>query len=275
MEFTRNSLKKHGLSPDALLDQHFAVDEKMLKSMIRAADLKKNDVVLEIGPGSGNLTRLLVKTGARVIAVEADGRFRGILEELKSERLDLVFGDGLEAMRRRKFSKIVSNIPYSICEALVRASMRAPPEMIVITVPVGFSDTLMAKKGDMNFTKLTLYFRCFFDAKIISVLPKSAFYPEPKTQTALLKITPLKPAYYRKHKDVFIMREMFLHPGRKLKKTLMESLICWSRLSGKGLTKNESKKMVGTLPLKKSLLEKRVNDLGLEELLLVREKVNP
>ena len=270
---TRNFLKDHGMKADASLDQHFAVDEGMLEAMVKKAELKKGDVVLEIGPGTGNLTRLLLKSGAKVIAVEKDRRFSSRLKKMKGD-LELVFGDGLEAMKTRNFGKIVSSLPYSICEAFMENLMKVMPGMTVVTVPSGFSDILAAREGGRNFTKLSFRFRCFFSLEIVATYPKTSFYPPPRTSSALLRIIPLSNDYYGKHRNLLIMKGMLLHPGRKTGKALRESLIEERKLSGRGMTKKEAAKIVGSLRLSRKLLEKRVNDLKLKELEFLK-KISP
>ena len=107
-------------TPNIELEQHFCVDFNVIKTVINEAKLTKSDVVLEIGAGTGILTKELVKHVQKVIAVEADSALEPILRPL-SGQVELIFDNALNVLKTRQdFTKIVANIPYQISEPLLK-----------------------------------------------------------------------------------------------------------------------------------------------------------
>src|SRR4030042_4572973 len=94
-------------------DQHFLIDEKVIDRIIRYAELDGKETVLEIGAGTGNLTKNLAKNAANVIAIESDHRLVEVLDDLSLTNVKVIHGDALQVEFPR-FDKVVSNLPYSI-----------------------------------------------------------------------------------------------------------------------------------------------------------------
>ena len=177
------------------LGQHFLNSPKVLTQIIEAAQIREGDRVLEIGPGTGVLTRALLHVGARIYAVEKDTR---ALELLKSEfapaitedRLHLIAGDVLEEqlpMINDQFS-IVANIPYYITGAILEKFLEhgPRPERMVLLVQREVAERIVARDGKESVLSISV--KAFGTPKIIATVPPGAFTPPPSVDSAILAI---------------------------------------------------------------------------------------
>ncbi len=133
---TTEILEKCRIAPNPDADQHFMIDEKILKKIVSSAKIKSDDVVLEIGAGIGNLTKLLAKKAGKVYAIEKDESLSIALKEETREfgNVELIFGDALKTVTP-PYNKLVSNLPYQICEALLQKLTPTEFKLAVICVP--------------------------------------------------------------------------------------------------------------------------------------------
>ena len=236
------------------LDQHFMIDRKLIKRIIEYSDLNGKDVVLEIGSGKGFLTKELIKK-CKVLAVEKDESFKKELAKWSkiNRNLEVVFGDVLKVMKRLKFNKLVSNIPYSISEPLFKRLFRVQPDLIIITVSHSFANKLLDEKS-----KIGLLASLFFDIEIKEKVPSKAFVPRPKTESAVIKLTP------REEESLstidIVLRNFVLLDNKKTKNALMEALV-----KGLDLTKRKAKEIIAKLDLSNKVLEKNSDLLSFEE----------
>ncbi len=249
-------LKQHHLSPDVLKDQHFCINQEVLKTIIKSAKLEENDVVVEIGPGLGILTLDLASKIKKVIAVEIDEQLKPVLESLP-KNVELIFGNALEILpTRNDFTKIVSNLPYQICEPLLQYLTTAKNiELAVLTVPRVFA--LKAQQHPI--------FSAFFTITIIEEVPKEAFYPEPRVKSAIITVVAKK----EWSDGEFVIRKLHLQRDKKLRNGLRDSLIDLYESKKKKLTKKEALEMIDSFKLSEKLLKTLIAVLPLE----VYEKV--
>jgi 16S rRNA (adenine1518-N6/adenine1519-N6)-dimethyltransferase len=255
-------------------DQHFMEDGEILKRMVSLAGLKPADSVLEIGPGTGNLTKHILIRGARVTAVESDRRFMPLLEREMGGKVRLVFGNALKAVKRVGFNKLISNLPYSICEPLVNRLAGKDFDLAVLSVPEGFARILLAKPGEREYSKLSLRSQSFFKTEIRFRIPRAAFSPQPKTESVVIVLKPLSVRDYKKSTEEYVTREILLQPKKKLRNALMESLINLNkRILGRGFTKNMAREFIKGTKIGEGVLEKKVEEMSLKDFERVREKV--
>ncbi len=235
------------------LDQHFMVDRSLIKKIIRYSELKEDDIVLEIGPGKGFLTKELVKK-CRVIAVEKDDSFKPGLSKLKklSKNLEIIFGNALKLVKNLKFNKIVSNIPYNISEPLFKQMFKLQIEFAILTVSQSFAEKLLDKN-----TKIGLQTNLFFSIEKLEEVSREAFLPRPRTDSAVLKITPKKEGLSTVEK---VLKKFTLLNDKKTKNALQEALI-----EALSITKRQAKEQITRLNLPKNVLEKNSDLLSLEE----------
>jgi len=187
-------LKSHGIWSKKHLGQNFLIDEKALNKIIKAADLKKSDNVIEVGPGTGFLTERLIEKVKHVTSVELDKDMVKILEEQFkfTENLEIVNSDILNLRTkdyglRTKQYKVVANIPYYITSPLLKHFLQSDnrPSSIVVLVQKEVAEKIVGKTGKSVITIETQLFGC---PEIIDIIPSSSFYPAPKVDSAILKI---------------------------------------------------------------------------------------
>lgn len=180
-------LEKHFIKPSLALDQNFFNDYTMLKKIVGYAKLTKEDVVVEIGPGLGFLTKELAKKAGKVIAIEKDERFIDVLEEeLEGQNnVQIIIGNALDFIdspETKSYTKIVANMPYNLCEPLLQKIKNYNFELLVLLVSKNFAHKMV---GEGKLGKLCKRWRIEF---LNDVEPES-FYPKPKILSKIVRIT--------------------------------------------------------------------------------------
>jgi len=194
----RRLLREFNLQPKKGLGQNFLVSEGALRRIVAAADLEPGDVVLEVGPGLGTLTRLLAQQAKRVIAVELDQRLVEILSQTLADfpNVKVVQGDILEMepggpgelSQLSPGYKVVANLPYYITSAVLRhlLTARVKPRLIVVTVQREVAQRMTASPGQMSLLSVSVQF--YGRPRIVARIPAGAFYPVPKVNSAVVRI---------------------------------------------------------------------------------------
>ena len=173
----RNLLLKAGIEPDLVsLDQCFMVDPEVIRLIVKSAELKKSDVVAEIGSGTGILTRKLAKFAGKVYAIEKDERLFDILSSMlsKEKNVQIVVGD----VKKYGFfnaNKIVSNLPYTILDWFFTKLNDYNFELAVLAVPLKFYENQISRYENLSAEKIK------------TLLPAS-FYPQPKIKSIIIKV---------------------------------------------------------------------------------------
>ncbi|MBI5654927.1 ribosomal RNA small subunit methyltransferase A [Candidatus Uhrbacteria bacterium] len=228
-----------GGRPNKGLGQNFLIDKKTLEVIVETADIKTGDLVLEIGPGLGVLTRALLDKGAEVTAIEQDRRFVEYLEKPyrvpRTSYLKIVQGDAAivhwhELIGERSW-KFVSNLPYSITSLALRKALWAPkpPDNLVVLVQreVGeratevASDVAGRKKGKTSLLSLMVALSSE-SARVVRRVPAGCFYPAPRVESVILQIVPMPWVEREKkwgiHPDKImeVAKMGFAHPRKKL-----------------------------------------------------------
>jgi len=239
------------------LDQHFMEDPELIRRIVSLAGIRKGETVLEIGAGKGTVTREIAKKAAETIAVEIDRGLESALRESvsKTKNVEVKIQNALDFLDSQKphFDRIVSNTPYSICEALVRRLPHFSFKKGVFAFPKSFAYRLV-EKGEKR-TRLSFVAQEFFQIKLGQEIPKKAFSSIPKTSSVIVVLTP------RKKKSLtaqLILREKML-----LKNALREAFC--EGILGRKSTKREAKKAIKSLKINNLLLEKKVSDLKEKE----------
>lgn len=194
------------LRPKKSLAQYFLRDPQYLETMLSAVDIQHGDQVLEIGPGKGVLTHALSARGARVTAVELDERLTEYLESEFAEHpnVTIVHGDILEldpssllmpssrqdspAAEKDFDYKVAANLPYYITSAILRQVLESdhPPTVAAMMVQKEVAERICAQPDDMSVLAVSVQF--YAQPTLIQVVPASAFYPQPKVDSAILHL---------------------------------------------------------------------------------------
>lgn len=206
----RSLLAAAGLSPQHRFGQNFLVDLNLMRKLVQRAEVCAADVVLEVGPGTGSLTELLLETGARVIAVEID---RGLQELLESrlggdEPFTLVRGDALAskheiqpevltALRGAEpgaggVRKLVANLPYQIATPLLLELLCVTPAIarMTCTIQKEVGERLVAAPRTESYGPISVLMQTMADVQIVAHLPPQVFWPAPRVESVMVDIKP-------------------------------------------------------------------------------------
>lgn len=196
----REVLEEHGLSADKRFGQHFLLDLNVTRKIARLAGPFEGDVVIEVGPGPGGLTRALLETDAgHVIAIEKDRRFIPLLEELAEAvegRLTVIEADALKAdetaLLAGRTGHLVSNLPYNVGTPLLIKWLTGPwrPKSLSLMFQKEVADRVAARAGSDAYGRLSVIAQAVCEARVVMDLPARAFTPPPKVASAVVRLDP-------------------------------------------------------------------------------------
>jgi 16S rRNA (adenine1518-N6/adenine1519-N6)-dimethyltransferase len=205
-------LKVQGLSAHKKLGQHFLFDQNLTDKIVRYSEVQTGDLVFEIGPGPGGLTRSLLSAGANVKAIEADERFVPLLENLNAyfeANLNVIAADALkidlDELAGGTPYRIVSNLPYNVGTALLIQWLTAPKpgwQSLTLMFQLEVANRIVAQAGDPHYGRLSILTAAIADAQRVMRVPASAFSPPPKVESAVVHLIPLPAQKRFAHLDV-------------------------------------------------------------------------
>jgi len=224
-------LKKHNIKPNKRLGQNFLVSPAILEKIIKTSQLKSSDIILEIGSGTGILTMALAKKVKKVMAVEKDRRLADILKkELdnnKIKNVEVINQDILNAKYKilNTEYKLIANLPYYITAPVIRMFLENnSPKLMVLMVQKEVGQRICANPPRMS--KIAVFTQFYGKPEIVSNVSKECFYPQPKVDSVILKITPFNNLDKNIDKTLFskIVRAGFSQPRKQLINNLSKSL---------------------------------------------------
>jgi len=214
-------LESIGKRPTKRLGQNFLLDDRVIRRSVELAELTPEDTVLEIGPGLGNLTEELLRTGAKVVAVEQDAAFCRFLERRYGPRVTLVQADAVKAFLPG-FNKVVSNLPYQISSPITFKLLDLGFEVAVLMLQKEFAQRMVAKPGTDDYGRLSVgvYYRA--DCEIAVNVPRNAFWPQPKVDSCVVRLVPKPPPFKVRDERVFydVTKAIFSHRRKKISNCL-------------------------------------------------------
>jgi len=255
----QNQMIKFRFRANKKFAQHFMVNEKILEKLVELAELKKSDSVLEIGAGTGFLTRELLKH-SRVVAVELDEILCRVLEEeLPKKNLKLICGDFLKA-EIPKFNKVVSLPPYSQSAAIVYKLLERDFELGVIVFQKEFAEKLVAMPGFEEYCALSVLTQFSFEASLVKNVSSGCFFPKPKDESSIVLLKAHSDFDEVKDKALFafFLKTLFRFKNKNLKNALAKSR--QFLLPKLGLEKGAFDKKIASLPY----LDEKINLLPVE-----------
>lgn len=237
-------LKKYGLPIRGMMGQHLLIDPNMQMKIVQALDIKNGDKVLEIGPGLGALTALLLDQGCEVWAIEKDPRFIQVLEgEYGSDfktRFHLIEADALaldwgRIVRSAKVSefKIISNLPYYITAPLLLkvCEYRRFFSRGIFTMQKEVGKRLTATPGTKDYGRLTLALRYAADVRYLFDIPPSCFTPKPEVDSAVVELIFHLDSAMPAHIDETFLFQVIQQAFGQRRKTLFKRLMDSSLLN--------------------------------------------
>lgn len=187
-----------GTRPKKKLSQNFLVDPNISRKIIQTAKLEKQDTVLEIGPGPGALTAMLLEAGNQVIAVEMDKVFAKALHRLQNGHLTVFEKDFLKfpLTQLPKHIKVVANLPYHITSLILEKLFSISFSSITVMVQKEVAERMMAKAGTKEYGALSIFVQFYTTPLDSFVVSPNCFYPAPKVDSTVIHLG------YRKAPDV-------------------------------------------------------------------------
>jgi 16S rRNA (adenine1518-N6/adenine1519-N6)-dimethyltransferase len=200
--------------------QHFLRDPNILEVIGRLAELGLEDVVLEIGPGEGVLTRYLAERVARVHAVEIDRALEPSLTGL-AENVDVIFGDALQVELPQEATKLVANLPYNVATPLIVESLDGLPSVRLWCVMVQreVADRFFARPGTKAYGAVSVLVQLATERTGFHAVSRTVFRPQPNVDSALVAFKRMElPTQYARVKDV--VTAAFAHRRKTLPNSL-------------------------------------------------------
>ena len=203
-EETKFLMKKYGITANKSLGQNFLIDDNVVENIVKSANIKENDIVIEIGPGLGTLTNELLKVAKKVICVELDKRMIRILKErfILYDNLEIINEDILKADLNKIVLdeknngdvgnfKIVANLPYYITTPIIMKLLEKEKcyESITVMVQKEVAERLCADPGSRNAGAITYTVDYYSKAEKILDVPKESFIPSPEVDSEVIKLT--------------------------------------------------------------------------------------
>lgn len=225
--------RKHGFNPRGDLGQNFLIDLNIIEFIVEEAELTKDDVVLEVGAGTGGMTTFMAIVAGEVVSVEYDNNMH-MLASGQTEYLDNVTLLNCDALKNknqiapvvletvmekvavdpdRRSIKLVSNLPYNIATPIISnlVATDLPWSKMVCTIQLELAERMIAKPGQSKYGALSVWLQAQCRVKLIKRMPPSVFWPRPQVDSAVVKLTPSEDK--RSH---IIDREFFHDTVRRL-----------------------------------------------------------
>ncbi len=272
LEETRFIMKKYNIRANKNLGQNFLINEEVVKNIVGCSNIEKEDLVIEIGPGLGTLTKYLLEKAGKVICIELDTKMLQILEDRFSlyNNFELINNDVLKVDLKNiiekektegkiKNVKIVANLPYYITTPIIMKLLEEELELESITVMIQkeVADRLIATPGEKNTGAITYSVYYYADSEAIMEVPNSSFIPEPEVTSKVIKLNIRKETAV-KPKDKEKMFKIIKYAFMQKRKTLLNSL------TNNGVFKNKTQgtEILNSLGIKENV---RPEELTLEQ----------
>lgn len=193
-DYLKHLCQKYGLTPSKKYGQNYLINPEPIEKMVAAAEIKKDDVVVEVGPGFGVLTLALAEKAKKVLSFEIEKKLEPYWQEQvdQQKNIEIVWGnilyefkdDGLKAGEY----KVVANLPYQITSHIIRKflEMENSPEMLVLMVQKEVAERICAEAGDMSVLAVSVQY--YGKPEIVTFVPRSSFWPMPAVDSAVIKI---------------------------------------------------------------------------------------
>lgn len=258
---TQEIIKKHNFSIQKKYGQNFLIDEHVLNKIIAAAELSKDDYVIEIGPGIGTMTERMAPECRHVTAIEIDKELIPILSETLSgfDNVDIINEDVLKVDLNKLIAerndnkpvKVVANLPYYITTPIIMSLLenKIPIDTITVMVQKEVADRMMVGPGTKDYGALSLAVQYYAKPYIVANVPMNCFIPRPNVASAVIRLTCHKepPVTVKDEKLMFnLIRASF----NQRRKTLINGI---SNFSGLSYTKEQVAMALNSIGLNENI----------------------
>ena len=272
-EETIKVLKQYKITANKKLGQNFLIHEKIIEEIIKAANISKKDLIIEIGPGIGSLTKSIIPNAGKTICIELDKKMANIISNRFKNEVEIINEDILKVdlkkiaeQNKDKNIKVVANLPYYITTPIIMKLLESNLglESITVMVQKEVAERLIAKPGDSlsGAITYTVYYYAI-GTKIIDV-PNNSFIPKPEVTSQVIKLTLRKePITYIENKEKFF--EIIKLAFMQRRKTLVNSLA-----NSKIATKQKIEQILDELNIEKNI---RAENLTMEQFAEIAKRI--
>lgn len=215
------------------LGQHFLCDENILKLIVEAAELKEEDIVVEIGSGIGTLTQKLAEQSKTVVAVEIDQRLIPILISNVASNVSVLNEDFLKVdikeiaeHHKAKKVKVIGNLPYQATSPILEKLIKKQDviDLAVLMIQHEVAEKITSKPGP-NHSSLGVFVKAFVDVELLKWVSKNVFFPKPEVDSCLIKLSFLERPRFSSNEEMFfkVVKSAFNLRRKTIKKALMQS----------------------------------------------------
>ncbi len=221
-------LNRYGVEAQERFSQNFLIDQKARDAIVSSVPLNQCDGIVEIGPGLGSLTEMLVSTGKEVTAIDFDKDMIKVLKgEFHQTNLHIVQGDFLKQDLQKfhvKHNAYIGNLPYSISRDILHKVLTDPCyPYFGFMVQKELGDKLIFEEGDPENNAYSAYFALRGNLTELMALHPSSFYPSPKVDSVFLVFTPQDEGKYADEKVFQFLKTLYTNPKKNLNNNLKRS----------------------------------------------------
>ena len=229
----KDNMEKHNFNLKKMFGQNFIIDENIIDSIINKANIDKDTLVIEIGPGAGSLTYKTADYAKNVLCYEIDTTLKELLEDnlRNKDNVDIIFKDFLKAnvledIKKYDYKKlyVVANLPYYITTPIIIKFIEEeiPVDKIVVMVQKEVGDRFKATPGTKEYNSLSIYLNYYFNVKKLIDVSKNVFIPKPNVDSIVVEFSKKENLYELKDKNLFfkLVRDSFVQKRKTLKNNL-------------------------------------------------------
>lgn len=213
------------------LGQNFLHDKNIIEKIVTCNDITEKDLIIEIGPGKGALTKELKRYNSNIICYEIDERMKPILSELENKKLKVIYGDFLKKEINDDLGKVnyenlyvIGNLPYYITTPIIEKVIdsKIPLSTMTIMVQKEVADRFLAMPKTKQYNSLTIYLNYYFDIEKVCLVKNTCFNPVPKVDSAVVKFVRKENKYKVVNEEVFfkLINDSFRFKRKTLKNNL-------------------------------------------------------
>lgn len=213
------------------LGQNFLIDQNIINKIISSIELGPDPLIIEVGPGSGALTKKLVTLDAQIVCFEIDTRLKPELSKINSENLEIIYDDFLkinlkEFLEKRKYKSLyfIANLPYYITTPIInKIYSESDADAMLLMVQKEVADRFAAKSSTKEYNSLSIFLQYNYKVTKAITVSKHCFYPRPKIDSMVVKFEKIKNKIKVNDEELFykLVKDSFKQKRKNIKNNLI------------------------------------------------------